>query len=84
VLVEGRHPDPRTAALAALLAAVDRAHRVVERGTVPARTIKQRAKELGEGQWASDAVRASVQASQAAVMAAVTASTAGAVASSGS
>ena len=84
VLVEGHHPDPRTAALAALLAAVDRAHRVVDRGTVPARTIKQRAKQLGEGQWASDAVRASVQASQAAVMAAVTASTAGAVASSGS
>lgn len=83
-LVEGREPDPRTAALAALLAAVDRAHKVVERGAVPAKTVKKRAKELGEGQWASDAVRASVQASQAAVMAAVTASTAAASTGSGS
>ncbi|HEX6151477.1 GOLPH3/VPS74 family protein [Nocardioides sp.] len=83
-LVEGREADPRTATLAALLAAVDRAHTVVDRGAVPARTIKKRAKELGEGQWASEAARASVQASQAAVMAAVTASTAGAVVSSGS
>jgi len=83
-LVDGREPDPRTAALAALLAAVDRAHKVVERGEVPAKTVKKRAKEVGEGHWASDAVRASVQASQAAVMAAVTASTAAASAGSGS
>ena len=60
----------------ALLTAVDRAHKVVDRGTLPARSIKKRAKQLAEGQWASDAVKASVQASQAAVMAAVTASSA--------
>lgn len=82
-LVAGRDPDPRTAALVALLTAVDRAHKIVDRGGLPARTVKKRAKQLAEGQWASDAVKASVQASQAAVMAAVTASST-AAATSGS
>ncbi|GAA4677519.1 GOLPH3/VPS74 family protein [Nocardioides nanhaiensis] len=84
VLVQGLTPDPRTAALAGLLAAVDQAHKVVERGDVPAKQVKKRAKALGEGsegEWATKAVRDAIAATTAATTAAITASTAVAVSS---
>ncbi|QBR93917.1 GOLPH3/VPS74 family protein [Nocardioides euryhalodurans] len=76
VLVTGVDPDPRTAGLVALLAAVDQAHKVVDPDRLKARQVKRRAKDVAEGAWAADAVRDAVQAAQAAVTAAVVASTA--------
>ena len=81
VLVTGVDPDPRTGALVALLAAVDQAHRVVERGPLRARDVKRRARQVAEGAWAADAVRDAVRAAQAATMAAVSAATASAATS---
>jgi hypothetical protein len=80
-LVVGLTPDERTSALVALLAAIDHAHKVVDRGDVPARDVKRRAKEIAEGAWAADAVKDAVAAAQAAVAAAVTASVAATTAS---
>jgi len=74
-LVEGAEPDPRTGALVAMLAAVDQAHRVIDHEGMSSREVKKRAKAIGEGDWASKAVRDAVAASVAAVTAAVTAAT---------
>jgi hypothetical protein len=84
VLVQRLTPDARTSALVALLAAVDHAHKVVDRGDVPAREVKARAKEISEDAWAARAVRDAVAATQAAVTAAVTASLAATTTGSGS
>ncbi|MFC3688730.1 GOLPH3/VPS74 family protein [Aquipuribacter hungaricus] len=76
VLVVGLTPDERTAALTALLLAVDKAHTVLpgldgrER-----RAVKARAKVVAEGAWAADAVRSAVAAMQAAVAAGTVAAT---------
>lgn len=75
-LLADQEPDEHTRALVALLLAVDRAHKVVDRGGVPARTIKKRAKTLAEGNWASKAVKDAIEASMAASAAAVAATTA--------
>ena len=64
-LVEGADPDERTGALAALLHAVDRAHKTVDRGPVSAREVRKRAKALAEGQWAAEAVRDAIMAATA-------------------
>ena len=53
----GLSADARTSALIALLAAIDHAHKVVERGDVPAKEIKARAKEIADGDWAAKAVK---------------------------
>ena len=74
-LVHGLTPDARTSALIALLSAIDHAHKVVDRGELPARRSRQRAKEISEGAWAATAVKDAVAAAQAAVTAAVVAST---------
>ena len=74
-LVEGVDPDERTGALAALLHAVDRAHKTVDRGPVSAREVRKRAKTLAEGQWAADAVRDSIAAATAVTVAATVAAT---------
>jgi hypothetical protein len=79
--VVGLTPDERTSALVALLVAIDHAHKVVDRGDVPARDVKRRAKEIAEGAWAADAVKDAVAAAQAAMVAAVTASVAATTAS---
>ena len=76
VLVTGLDPDPRTGALVALLAAVDQAHRQVDRRGISAGQVRKRAKQVAEGAWAATAVRDAVQAAQAAVMAGVVAATA--------
>lgn len=74
-LVRGLDPDPRTAALIALLGAVDQAHRCVDRGTVPAREVRRRVREISEGDWGAKAVSDAVRAASAAVTSAVVATT---------
>jgi hypothetical protein len=76
VLVDGATPDPRISALVALLSSVQAAHLVV--GPLPRgerKAVRRRAKEIGQGAWAADAVRKAVEA----VQTAVAAGTAGAV-----
>lgn len=82
-LVRGQEPDERTAALIALVAAVDRAHKVVDREGLSAREVKRRAKEIAEGDWAAKAVRDAVAAATAAVVVVIAAG-AGAAGGSGS
>jgi Golgi phosphoprotein 3 GPP34 len=82
VLRVGTQPDQRTAALVALLHAVDAVPKIIT--TAPdKKALKRRAKEIAESAWAADAVRAAVQAVQAAVTAAIIASST-AAATSGS
>ena len=77
VLVTGISPDPHTAALVALLAAIDAAPSVVDTPDRAARkAVSRRAAELSDGAWAAESVRRAVAAAQAAVAA----STAAAVA----
>ncbi|MFC4786903.1 GOLPH3/VPS74 family protein [Nocardioides sp. MAHUQ-72] len=73
VLVQGARPDERTAALVALLAAIDRAHKVVDHPGVSSREVRRRAKEVAEGAWAAKAVRDAIQAATAAITAAIAA-----------
>ncbi len=75
VLVRGVRPEERTAALIAVLSALDLAHKVIDREGLPARELKKRAKEVAEGDWAAKAVRDSIAAAQAAMTAAVVAAT---------
>ena len=82
-LIGGQEPDERTAALIALLLAVDRVHRSIDRDGTPARDVKRRAKQIADGDWAAAGVRAAVQAAMAATMTAVTAGGAAGAASSG-
>jgi hypothetical protein len=77
VLVQGAQPDERTGALIALLSAIDRAHKIVDREGMSARDVRKRAKQISEGAWAAKAVRDAIAASTAAVgaVAATTAAT---------
>lgn len=80
VLVTGLTPDPRTAALVAVLAAVDAAAVAVEAPDRAARkAVVRRATEIGEGAWAADSVRRAVAAAAASVAAATTAAVAASV-----
>jgi len=74
-LVQGVQPDQHTACLIALLAAIDRAHKVVDRDGLPAGQVRKRAKEIAQGEWAATAVRDAISASTAAVAAGVAAAT---------
>ncbi len=66
-LADGGRPDERTAVLIALLAAVDKAHKVVAPNTATTkRQLKQRAKEISEGQWAAKAVKDAIAAAASA------------------
>ena len=80
-LVQGVQPEQHTACLIALLSAIDRAHKVVDRDRVPASQVRKRAKEIAKGEWAAKAVKDAISASTAAVTAGVTAATTGAVVS---
>ncbi len=83
VLVTGLTPDPRTAALVAVLSGVDAAAVAVEAPDRAARkAVKRRAAEIGEGAWAADSVRRAVAAAAAAVTATTAAVAAAAIASS--
>lgn len=75
VLVQGLDPDPRTGALVALLHALSLAPSVVDRGGVPARDVRRRAKEVAEGAWAAKAVQDAITASTAAMTAVIAATT---------
>jgi Golgi phosphoprotein 3 (GPP34) len=74
-LVQGVQPEQRTACLIALLSAIDRAHKVVDRDGLSAGEVRKRAKEIAKGEWAAKAVKDAIAASTAAVAAAVTAAT---------
>jgi hypothetical protein len=81
VLVQGTTPDARTGALVALLSAIDRAHKVVDRDGLSRREVKNRAKEVAEGAWATQGVRDALKATNVAVIAVLAA---GAAAAAGS
>ena len=74
-LVNGLTPDTRTSALIALLSAVDQAHKIIDRGDLPAKEVKHRAKEISEGAWAAKAVKDAVAAAQAAIVAVIVSTT---------
>jgi hypothetical protein len=82
-LVRGAAPDPRTAALIAVLSAMELAHKVVDPDGLPRRQLKARAKEISDGDWAAKAVKDAITATQAAMTAAVAAATASTAATSG-
>ena len=69
VLVQGAEPDERTGALVALLSALDKAHRVVDRDGLSSREVRRRAKEIAQGDWAAKAVRDAIAASTAVIAA---------------
>jgi hypothetical protein len=82
VLKLGMQPDERTAALIALLSALNVVPKVVT-DAVDKKALKQRAQQIAESDWAASAVRKAVQEMQAAITASiVVASTAGAAGSS--
>ena len=67
-LIDGGRPDERTAALIALLSAVNQAQRAVPAGQAQAATrrqLKKRAREVAEGQWAAKAVKDALAAQSA-------------------
>jgi hypothetical protein len=86
VLVDELSGDERTVALIGLLSAVKAAHRVVDgsvRG-VDDRTIRKRAKEIRDRDWAAGAVSKSIAAVETAVNSAVMAAVIGGAAAGGS
>ena len=82
-LVRGVDPEPRIAALVAVLAAMDLAHKLVDGEGRPGRQVKARAKEIADGDWAAKAVKDAISAAQAAMTGAIVAATASAAATSG-
>lgn len=68
-LVDGTTPQPHTAALISLISAVDSTHKVVD--DADKKLLKQRARQIAEGEWAGAAVSKAVSDVNAAVMAAV-------------
>lgn len=79
----GTQPDERTAALIALLHAVNAVPKVIT-DAPDKRALRRRAKQIAESEWAAEAVRGAVQAVQAAAMAAITAAAAGGAVATGS
>lgn len=67
VLVQGVEPDERTAALIALLSAIDKAHKMVDHRGLSKKVVRTRAKEISEGAWAAKAVKDAISAATAAV-----------------
>ncbi|WP_433299622.1 GOLPH3/VPS74 family protein [Actinoplanes sp. CA-030573] len=72
--------EPRTAALCALIAATELDRKIL--AGVDRKRVKTRLKEIGEGAWAAEAVRKTIEEIQAAVMVAIIASTTAATAGS--
>lgn len=75
VLVRQTAPDPRSAALIALAHALRSEHRIVDvrESGLSKRQLRDRAAEIARGNWASEAVRRSIDEMMAAVIAATTA-----------
>ena len=71
VLVVGRTPAAREAALVSLLQAIDQVPTVLGDVGIPARELRRRAREVSEGGFADDAIRKAVQAVNAAMTAAI-------------
>ena len=69
--LKGVQPDPRTAAMIALLSSLKAVTTVFDAPNP--REIRKRAKEIAEGQWAATAVRKAIDAINAATAAAVVA-----------
>ena len=72
-IVRGVSPEPRTAALVAVLSAMELAHKVVHLDGLSGREAKARAKEIADGDWAAKAVKDAIRAAQAAMTAAAAA-----------
>jgi hypothetical protein len=72
--------DPRTAALCARVAATELDRKIL--AGVDRKRVVARLKEIGEGAWAAEAVRKTIEEIQAAVMVAIIASTTAATAGS--
>jgi len=77
----GTTPDQRTGALIALLSALNVVPKVVT-DAVDKKALKQRAKQLSESDWASEAVKKAVSEMQAAVTTAIVVASTSAAASS--
>ncbi|MGY4644683.1 GOLPH3/VPS74 family protein [Cellulomonas sp. URHB0016] len=75
VVVSGRTPTDREAALVSLLLAVDKVPAAVGRTEVSHRELRSRAKTIAQGEFAGEAVRRAIADMNAAVAAAVAAST---------
>lgn len=78
-LMLGQEPGPYVGGLIAVLAAADMLKTVVDKADL--KPAKERAKEIAQGNWASEGVRKVIQATHAATIAAVVASTSAATAS---
>lgn len=78
-LVQREAPDTRTGALIALVHAVGCVDKVVDprHYGLSRRELRARAKEIAEGNWASEAVRTTIEEMMAAIIAATIAATAG-------
>jgi hypothetical protein len=85
-LGQGAVPDPRTAALIALLHAMDCEDKVVDpqQYGISKKELRARAEQIAAGDWASEAVRKAIQQMMAAIMAATTAATTAATAAAAS
>ncbi|GAA2309527.1 hypothetical protein GCM10009853_078760 [Glycomyces scopariae] len=72
VLVGGEEPDPRTGAIIALLAASGSMHQVLKYDELKWTALEERAGEIVAGQWAAEAVRNAIAATNAAIAAVAT------------
>ncbi len=83
-LRNGLAGDPRTGALISLLSALGATHKVVDPATLglTKHQLKDNAKRIGEGAWASAAVRKAIDSMNAAVAVAATVATTAAVSGS--
>lgn len=77
VLVRGQEPTARVAAIIAVLTAADMLRTVVDKPDLA--LAKERGKQIGDGNWATDSVRKAIQEMQAAMTVAVMVSTTAAV-----
>lgn len=64
LLLDGGMPDPSTGVLVALLDELGQAHKVITRDHGAPKTVRQRAAETAEGNWATDAVSKALQAAK--------------------
>lgn len=82
VLTSAQQPDERTAAVLAMLSAIDQAHKVLDHPGTSNADVRRRAQQVADGAWAAVAVKDSVQAAQMAAVAAIAAAGAAAASSS--
>ncbi|WP_327114382.1 GPP34 family phosphoprotein [Nocardia sp. NBC_01730] len=73
VIIEGRDTDERTGALISILHAVDLLPKLLP--DIDKRTVKQRGKEVSQGEWAGSAVHKAVQQVQAVTVAIIVSTT---------